>query len=523
MSVELGTPGKTIRYLNLHETGKNDGDSSCTIDSRWSMPIIDKQSDYIVAISRFEVALNRIPMIAALNDCIPIFEYNDDFIFRDIYEPGTNQIVDGLFPVERLTGLSPDSMFTHHDMTREQGIRYMNVCEGVYPFAPNQEDPEYNMTDDHQDGPDIGRGHTINVTASYTVYEFLKKLNSQIKEVLLFNSGLKQIAPTYYVNDDPNDPEEEHYSQNALHPNKFCAPDGTVLNETDTIAQFEIKMSCDFTFRVDMNYAFARKYYIKMSPALFNMLGFTESYSPTFNRLDLPGRRFMGDRVEARDAQGNETGFPAELVDVPDSLQLCKPTYTQTFNNYHIALQLPHTQIGHPGGVPNLEIDRTHIETVIASNFTRKEFWTRFVAPVSAADSINRIKGIVFQSSLATTSEGATGDTYRRQLTDFTVPVKTSFNWHPDTGLGQGISENSASEYTYENPNPSAGRWLMLSDPSPLYELKLTATARCWDFETATFKHEYIPLPPGATFSVKLVFISKNDIHRRERPDKLKG
>jgi hypothetical protein len=199
--------------------------------------------------------------------------------------------------------------------------------------------------------------------------------------------------------------------------------------------------------------------------------------------------------------------------------QNAEPTYTQTYRTYAISVPV----IGQYGNAGHLEIDRSRIRTVETDGFTRREFWTHFTAAVSAADSINRIKGIVFISSLATTSEGASGDSYVRQLTDFTVPVQTSFNWDPNTGRGEGVSENAAAEYSYTNPNPSAGRFLMISDPSPLYELKIEAKAKCWDFETGTFTYETVPLPPGATFSVKLVFISKNDIHQRERPDKLKG
>jgi len=90
------------------------------------------------------------------------------------------------------------------------------------------------------------------------------------------------------------------------------------------------------------------------------------------------------------------------------------------------------------------------------------------------------------------------------------------------TGVyGGGVSENAPSELSYTNPNPSGGRWLMLSDPSPLYELKLDVHAKCWNFETKSFDYEQIPLPPGSTFTCKLVFISRNELYHQVRPDSI--
>ena len=151
------------------------------------------------------------------------------------------------------------------------------------------------------------------------------------------------------------------------------------------------------------------------------------------------------------------------------------------------------------------------------------EYITQFTAPCSAADSINRIKSIVFSSSLATSSESMSGGGYRRALTDFTIPVQSSFTWDADTLESHTVSENAASEYSYANPNPTSGRLLILTDPSPLYELKLQVFAKCWNFEKERFDMLPIPLPPGSTFTCKLVFLSRNDIHEQERPDKIYG
>ena len=108
-------------------------------------------------------------------------------------------------------------------------------------------------------------------------------------------------------------------------------------------------------------------------------------------------------------------------------------------------------------------------------------------------------------------------------LTDYTLPVRTSFSFDPYTMEGGSVSENAASEYTFTNANPSAGRFLQITDPSPLYELKLEVLAKVFNYEKDRFEMEAIPLPVGGTFSVKLVFISKNDIYRREKPDAMKA
>ena len=135
-----------------------------------------------------------------------------------------------------------------------------------------------------------------------------------------------------------------------------------------------------------------------------------------------------------------------------------------------------------------------------------------------------RIKSLVFSASLATTSESASGNTLRRTMTDFTVPISNSFSWDPHTSStrairGGAISEDAPSEISYANANPTGGRWLELKDPSPLYEIKLDCHAKCWNFETKNWDMEPIPLPPGSTFTVKLVFISRNELYHAEKPD----
>ena len=172
-----------------------------------------------------------------------------------------------------------------------------------------------------------------------------------------------------------------------------------------------------------------------------------------------------------------------------------------------------------------MNLTRTRIHVSQQSTIGIEEYCCYFSSPTSAADSFNRIKSIVFTSSLVTKSEGQSGNTYRRILTDFTVPVESQFSWNPYTMQSASISEGAAAELTFANKNPSSGRLLIMTDPSPLYELSLSVMAKCWNFDTETFSFEQIPLPQGSTFTCKLVFISKNDIYHdhEQRPDRLKG
>ena len=91
MTTEIGTKNKTIKYINIHKEGLT-AEDTIDVDNRWTTPILDKQSDYLVAISRFEVPLNRVPVTAQMDNCIEIFRYND---FLD-------EVRDITFPVEDL-------------------------------------------------------------------------------------------------------------------------------------------------------------------------------------------------------------------------------------------------------------------------------------------------------------------------------------------------------------------------------------------------------------------------------------
>ena len=462
MSVEIGVPSKSIRYLNLHKEGIPGENNFCHIDSRWTTPIIDSLSDYMVAVTRFEVPANRLTMTQELKNCIEVYRYPE----TDIDDDGLNsefvEIFENLANAEDLDG------------SRQDSLDALDVLE-------NEPTNKYCMT--------TGDGaHSIDVKACHTIYQFIKELNSQINEALLFNTGTKQFVPNGKGPPDHDDQfTQSATAGNATFKNMFYG------NTSDPIAFFKIAMDSDWRFRVEMNYNFAQKYYIKFSRALFNMLGFKEGASLNKDdiRTDLAGRRFMASRKLGNLGMNQ------------------KPVYTSVNRQVVVYDRDPGTEV--------------RVDLGALTFFIHRSINTSFTAPVSVADSINRIKSLVFTSSMATTSEGATGGTYFRMLTDYTIPVKTAFSFDPHTMATGTVNENAASEYTFTNANPSAGRFLQITDPSPLYELKLEVLAKAFNYETDTFEMVPIPLPVGGTFSVKLVFISKNEIHRREKPDQLKA
>ena len=69
MTTEVGTKNKTIKYINIHKEGILSEDT-IDVDNRWDSPMLDKQSDYLVAITRFEVPLNRVPVTMQMKNCI---------------------------------------------------------------------------------------------------------------------------------------------------------------------------------------------------------------------------------------------------------------------------------------------------------------------------------------------------------------------------------------------------------------------------------------------------------------------
>jgi len=524
MSIEIGSHSKSIQYLSIHKEATND--SFVSTDDRWSTPILQKQDDYLVALSRFEVPMNLVPITNKMENCIQIFRYNDRVA------GGGNQPEEHLHFVNNVEhlGMSDANIQVDllnpgaHRISRAEGIAFLDACE----VLPTQGGFSYNLTTGANTPQN--KSYQIDMDPCYTVYEFLKKINAQIQEALIMNSGYSSFQPRFnknYANRKQNDGYKD-VSSSLPNSNLYTKADGTVISKTDPIARFEIFCDDDSTFSVKINHAFARWYYVKFSQELFDMLQFKEIHGQYFDRAHLPGRRFMADRHLFNATQQNQLRYQANgqanagffgILKLSD-LQTQTPGYT--FNQRLITC---YSHQAGPKANGESGIDLTANVALEPTQSVVAEFTTSFVAPCSAADSIVRVKSLVFTSSLATTSESVSGNTFRRILTDFTIPTSNGFGWKQNTNgfgiSGSGIQENPSSRLIYANANPSAGRWLSISDPSSLYELKMEVYAKCWNFATRQFDYELIKMPSGSTLNIKLVFISRNELYHQTRPDKI--
>lgn len=554
MTTEVGVPGKSIQYLNLHREGTKQ-DSFCSVDEQWSGPLVTKQSDYLVAISRFEVPMNRMPITREIKNAVEIFRYFDaDFktevdgsahaasqgltlpagipyqkkfnmLTDDIdekeplAEPNVhNQVANPLFP-GALGHHNPEKMIAHN---KNPGGNHTN--NGSPTDDVSAEEMENYLSNAEQlKALNLTADHPIDMPRCHTIFEFMQLLSSKINDRLLYvdpdgasNANYKTItAFGDSMGDVVAKTDKGRYNTfgNGNIATEFDE------NSSDPIAYFQIKMDSDYRFSVTMNHYFSGNYYIKLHPEVFNMFQFEEMNSldmteddfadfdgmrkPIYKRKYLMGRRFMGDRM----CGASKGADPARYA----NWKLISKNRNAGYHAVHreiIMLQ----QLSSSAGIRrSIGTNELFIEDQVVT----------FTAPVSAADSINRIKSLVFQSSLPTKSEGASGSAYQHFLTDYTIPTRTNFSWSPSSYVTGQVNEEAASEVSFTNSNPSSGRLLILTDPSPLYELKLEVLAKCWNYEKESFYFERIPLPPGSTFTCKIVFISKNQIYEdhSQRPE----
>ena len=79
-SLEIGNKTSTISYLNMVRSGikyrSQDHSDVCEIKQEFgNSPWLTKQSDYYIAISRFCVPLHSVPIIAAMEDAIQVYQF----------------------------------------------------------------------------------------------------------------------------------------------------------------------------------------------------------------------------------------------------------------------------------------------------------------------------------------------------------------------------------------------------------------------------------------------------------------
>ena len=157
-SLEIGQSNKSISYMNLSKTGtryKNeDHGDECSIKHTFgSRPWLDKQSDWLVCITRFCVPLHSIPIIDAMPDAIQILALRADKDLTQNYDFGGVQ--------------HPN----RHDV-------WLNDVNGILMDLERPADPDdqhRNMVDD----PD-NLLHSVDLPTSDTVYEFLRSVRDSL-------------------------------------------------------------------------------------------------------------------------------------------------------------------------------------------------------------------------------------------------------------------------------------------------------------------------------------------------------
>ena len=209
-------------------------------------------------------------------------------------------------------------------------------------------------------------------------------------------------------------------------------------------------------------------FWVKFSAAFFKLMQFRENSAanPQNYQRDLMQRRFV----------------PVSLADASDVLQI--PQYNDAGGN-----------------------------VVAAQTFA---IWDAYN---SCADSISRIRKIVFTSDAQVKSEANTESSYRRFLVDFIIENPTNISYaiptkyaYPSVNQDStSITETLPCNRVYTCDNPSGGRLQELISNGPMYEMTIKAFAQCWNFETDRMEQIAIPLHAGNTFSVKLVFISRHE------------
>lgn len=582
MTTEVGVPGKNILYLNLHQEGTS-ADSTCSVNELWSGPLLKRQSDYLVAISRFEVPMNRVAITKQVHNAVEIYRYYDHNIVTDMNAKVAADTLPNIFrlpermpftevheslddliaeekdeenvppnnshtaAVQRITNepSGPEGENVRTD-ENQHSIGFQNPEKMVaailyddagllangHPLPENRDVSVEDMDNYFQNcemcpALHVTEDNPIDMPPCHTIYEFLKLLNSKINDRLLYvdpdntRNGIRNITAF------KNNHTDFYSNPDNLRFNTFTkgpVNESRAENETDPVAFFRIKLNGDFKFCVEMNHQFASNYYIKLHPELFNMMQFS-----TITGTDVPDARRVVDETGTRHLAYNRNYLHGRRF-MADRLCGADRNFIYVLNKHNVAngagYQITPRQVQLLERPPfDDESDARTLYAVSNANKTlqivSQELVKKFEAPISAADSLNRVKQIVFKSSLATKSEGSSGNTYQHFLTDFTVPTETQFSWDYNSYQTSAINEQAASELTFTNANPSSGRLLLLTDPSPLYEIKLVVEAKCWDFENEKFYFESIPLPPGSTFTCKIVFISKNEIYTSKRPDNL--
>ena len=479
MSLELGGQSKTIQYLNLTKAGKeasNDPNETqnCSVSLKFSnQPFVEDQSKYLCAVTRFSVPLVEVPTIKSMT--FQVIRHHDQDMVAYTTATATE---------EEIASLNLDMML---GPLRERFFDYVE--------SEDFDEKTYTKT----------QVYDFTVPACFSFHEFMLKLQNLLTIEVLAKYKLdfpfQDMAGSRSAGD-----ADVALGKNELQIAQQLAHRNILLSE-----RIKFALTPDMKFQVMINDDLYQDHlYVKMSNAMFRMLQFQvtppdQVVSPLTSHQ---GRRFHGYKFTSETQQINAHDKQATMG---TSVQAILSEINQRGRTSGDGIPVEGAD----------DIDPTFISE------DRDRFRPRFVchtAHMCCADA-TRLRELVFISDVAVKSEGNAESTYKRFLCDYQIFNPTTFSYNinltsnsdPYAALTQNISHASTvtevlpSHRIYASENASAGRWQELVVPAPLYEIEVRALVKCWDYENNRYETEEIPLPAGMQYSVKLVFVSREN------------
>ena len=489
MSLELGGKDKSILYLNLIKSGEeslNDPSVThkCTVTANFAQclkPFVQDQSKYLCAVTRFSVPLIEVPIINPT--------------YFDVY-----QYEDAEFDQWQTTaGLAPIAPYTN-EQEQLANIETLAVRKHMY-LRTYVENPA-----------NAGNHHVarINTRAHYTFYEFMDEIASKLQYT---------YAQSFY---DTNTGDPNRRVTDTLQ----GAPPNIIMSQRFISLSERIKMSVSNTLKFKIQITddlFTKRWYVKLSNGMFNMLQFNQT---PVNRIDtrnmhphsqLLDRRFQG--IKPENNAGDIRDYDMQRLHIEQFVSQRNQRGGDPADNASLASYMPARQ----------------------SNAARyAPIWVTYTGTMCCADC-TRLREVVFLSDMDVKSEGGNGaNVYKRFLCDYQLfnPTQINYNikncWQQDpydtSNQERDYFLKNTTSYTEELPahryyasnNASAGRWQELINQTPLYDIEVRAMVKVWDYERERYEFEDIPLPAGAQYSVKLVFVSKENqaVAIMDNPDK---
>ena len=466
-SIEVGQPNKHLSYLNLSKTGltyKNEGHQDfCEITMDFAnSPWLQKQSDYLMSISRFTVPLHEVPIIDTMPAAIEVWP------FPHLKDDNTK------WESSEFLRNAGDAREPGHDHRDEYDV-WANGPYSWNTFFPQWETYRFEGAAIHNAGhPDdlrlvSGAEYSIDLNSCTTVYEWIRMLRDKLrhKMIRLYN-------------------KESHLG--AWNITQEDVPMSDVLRVT---------MSPDYKVVLSMNGKLKDQYYVKLSKALFRMCQFKETVfndgldllfnDASWPMSHLPGRRFM---VATTDEQ-----LPLILaMKWKDTNQKFGHTGQPTgdaFDDYFYLFEAPVHCADNINRIKRLVFMS---DLQVKSEGNTSSMFRRFL--------------VDYVIENPTTINYKLGDKKRWPLSDDT-----------------NVTEELPSHRIYTAANPSGGRIQELISDAPLYELTVKCMAQVFDFAAEdrrkSLKMVDIPVSAGSIFSCKVVFFSKNEgsVRPDERDD----